>query len=490
MRKVLNAFLPLYVTTLLMLLGSGLLTTYVSLRLAHEQVSGTLIGAIIAANYVGLVVGGKVGHNLIARVGHIRAYVACAGIITASVIGHGLTNFIPLWIFLRLIIGLCMMCQYMVLESWLNDQAESSQRGVIFGLYMVATYLGLSGGQVILATQTGFGISTLLIVALCFALCLVPIALTTRTNAKAMSPAPMELGYFVRTIPKLLATTLVSGMAIGAFYGLAPVFASEKGFTTEQTGMFMSLTIFAGLVSQFPLSWLSDRFDRQRLLFIIALLYAIFALVPGVLLSLPYQFLLGVAFAVSMMQFSLYPLQVALANDQVMPERRVSLTACLLMAFGIGASIGPLIVGAVMQPLGSNMLYIFFAVCAVVIALLNRPAKLHPVPTTEVPLPHVVMPDSLATSPIGAALNPVLEEEDIQAAMVNTDEEAELSEEQEEQEEQTGASPATGEEAEPGEPGNQDETAQGDGAAKNDDAAKTSGGVPDNTEKPGTAKPE
>ncbi|KEA52122.1 MFS transporter [Mangrovibacter sp. MFB070] len=498
MRKVLNAFLPLYVTTLLMLLGSGLLTTYVSLRLAHEQVSGTLIGAIIAANYVGLVVGGKVGHNLIARVGHIRAYVACAGIITASVIGHGLTNFIPLWIFLRLIIGLCMMCQYMVLESWLNDQAESSQRGVIFGLYMVATYLGLSGGQVILATQTGFGISTLLIVALCFALCLVPIALTTRTNAKAMSPAPMELGYFVRTIPKLLATTLVSGMAIGAFYGLAPVFASEKGFTTEQTGMFMSLTIFAGLVSQFPLSWLSDRFDRQRLLFIIALLYAIFALVPGVLLSLPYQFLLGVAFAVSMMQFSLYPLQVALANDQVMPERRVSLTACLLMAFGIGASIGPLMVGAVMQPLGSNMLYIFFAVCAVVIALLNRPVKLHPVPTTEVPLPHVVMPDSLATSPIGAALNPVLEEEDIQAAMVNTDEEAELSEEQEEQEEQealqeqTGASPATGEEAEPGEPGNQDETAQGDGAAKNNDAAKTSGGVPDNTEKPGTgtAKPE
>jgi MFS family permease len=442
MRKVLNAFLPLYVTTLLMLLGSGLLTTYVSLRLAHEQVSGTLIGAIIAANYVGLVVGGKVGHNLIARVGHIRAYVACAGIITASVIGHGLTNFIPLWIFLRLIIGLCMMCQYMVLESWLNDQAESSQRGVIFGLYMVATYLGLSGGQVILAVQTGFGISTLLIVALCFALCLVPIALTTRTNAKAMSPAPMELGYFVRTIPKLLATTLVSGMAIGAFYGLAPVFASEKGFTTEQTGMFMSLTIFAGLVSQFPLSWLSDRFDRQRLLFIIALLYAIFALVPGVLLSLPYQFLLGVAFAVSMMQFSLYPLQVALANDQVMPERRVSLTACLLMAFGIGASIGPLVVGAVMQPLGSNMLYIFFACCALVIALLNRPVKIHPVPTTEVPLPHVVMPDSLATSPIGAALNPVIEEEDIQAAMVNTDEE---SEPPEEPEDQTDTSPVNGE---------------------------------------------
>ncbi|MDO6406945.1 MFS transporter [Pantoea phytobeneficialis] len=419
MRKVLNAFLPLYVTTLLMLLGSGLLTTYVSLRLAHEQVNGTLIGAITAANYVGLVIGGKVGHNLIARVGHIRSYVACAGIVTASVLGHGLTDMIPIWVFLRLIIGLCMMCQYMVLESWLNDQAESSQRGTIFGLYMVATYLGLSGGQVILAMQDGFGISTLLIVALCFALCLVPIALTTRTNARAMSPAPMELGYFLRTIPRLLATTLVSGMALGAFYGLAPVYASRQGFSTEQTGLFMSVSIFAGLVTQFPLSWLSDRFDRQRLLFFVALLYGLGALTLGLPWTLSFQMLLVIAFFVSMMQFGLYPLQVALANDQVMPERRVSLSACLLMAFGIGASIGPLVVGALMQPFGSHVLYLAFTLCALLIALMNRPVKALPLPTTEVPLPHVVMPDSLATSPIGAALNPTLEEDAIQATMVN-----------------------------------------------------------------------
>ncbi|MDL4912415.1 MAG: MFS transporter [Enterobacterales bacterium endosymbiont of Blomia tropicalis] len=433
MKKIFSTFLPLYATTLLMLLGSGLLTTYVSLRLAHEQVNGALIGTITAANYVGLVIGGKVGHNLIARVGHIRAYVSCAGIITASVIGHGLTDIIPLWVFLRLIIGLCMMCQYMVLESWLNDQAESSQRGVIFGFYMVATYLGLSGGQVLLTLQSGFGVSSLLIVALCFALCLVPIALTTRTNVQAMSPAPMELGYFIRTIPKLLSTILITGMAVGAFYGLAPVYASSKGFSTGQTGLFMSLTIFAGLVSQFPLSWLSDRYDRQRLLFFISALFAMTALPLVLLPHLTFGWLLGTAFVVSMMQFSLYPLQVALANDQVAAERRVSLTACLLMAFGIGASIGPLAVGALMQPLGSNMLYLCFILCALLIALLSYTVKQVPMPTTEVPLPHVVLPDSLATSPLGAALNPTLEEEVIQATMVSNEDEEKQEQEPEEE---------------------------------------------------------
>lgn len=420
MKKVLNTFLPLYTTTLLMLLGSGLLTTWVSLRLAHDQVSGSWIGTITAANYLGLVIGGKVGHNLIARVGHIRAYVSCAGIITASVLGHGLSDYVPLWMFLRLIIGLCMMCQYMVLESWLNDQAESSQRGTIFGLYMVATYLGLCGGQLILMMAVSSSATTLLIVALCFALCLVPIALTTRTTAQPLSPAPMELGYFFRAIPKLLAATLVMGMASGAFYGLAPVFALSQGLTTQQTGMFMGITIFAGMISQFPLSWLSDRYDRQHLLFYTAVLFSVASLPLSLFSGLSFSWLLLMAFISSMTMFSLYPLVVAIANDRIDPERRVSLTACLLMAFGVGASVGPLITGAAMQPFGGSVLYLYFTGCGIIIGAISWIRKRQPEIIVDAPLPHVVMPDSLTSSPLAAVLNPTLDEEKIQEVMVDS----------------------------------------------------------------------
>lgn len=429
MKKVLNAFLPLYTTTLLMLLGSGLLTTYISLRLASNQVNGTLIGAITAASYLGLVLGGKVGHNLIARVGHIRAYVACAGIITAAVVGHGLSDYVPLWIFLRLIIGLCLMCQYMVLESWLNDQAESSQRGAIFGLYMVATYLGLCGGQVILMMAAGMGTAMLFIVALCFALCLVPIALTTRTTAKPMSPAPMNIGYFFAAVPKLLAATLVMGMAVGAFYGLAPVYALSLGLNTQQTGLFMGVTIFAGMVSQFPLSWLSDRFDRKHLLFFTAILFVLSSAAQFLLPYNSFYRLLGMAFVSSMAMFSFYPLVVAIANDRVDPARRVSLTACLLMAFGVGACIGPLITGTIMRPLGGSALYLFFALCGVVIGSISWFRRRTPEIVVDAPQPHVVMPDSLTSSPLAVALNPTLDEETIHEAMVDTPVEEEEEEE-------------------------------------------------------------
>nr|WP_269812610.1 MFS transporter [Serratia plymuthica] len=408
----------MYTTTLLMLLGSGLLTTYISLRLTSIHVTGALIGAIIAANYIGLVIGGKVGHFLIARVGHIRAYVSCAGIITAAVLGHGLTEYIPAWVVLRLIIGLCMMCQFMVLESWLNDQSESNQRGRVFGFYMAATYLGMSLGQVVLMLQTNLGITTLLVIALCFALCLVPIALTTRTNARHMSPAPMELRYFIGAIPKVLATTLVIGMVVGSFYGLAPVYASMQALTTQQTGLFMAISIFAGLVAQFPLSWLSDHYNRTLLMRINAILLIVAALPLALVPHIDFPVLLVVGFIVSMLQFTLYPLVVALANDLIEPERRVSLAACLLMAFGVGASIGPLAVGALIQPLGGNILYAFFSLCGVLLVAFSRTVKEDESQfVQDAPLPHIPLPDSLTSSPLSPALNPTFDEQIIHDTM-------------------------------------------------------------------------
>ena len=90
MGRTLSAFRALYAATLLMLIGSGLLSTYMALRLASEEVPGAWIGALTGAQYLGLVLGGKVGHRLIARVGHIRAYVACAGIVTAAVLNRNI----------------------------------------------------------------------------------------------------------------------------------------------------------------------------------------------------------------------------------------------------------------------------------------------------------------------------------------------------------------------------------------------------------------
>ncbi len=254
MLRIVTAFRALYFAAVMLLTGSGLLSTYLALRLGAEKVDGLWIGAMMAAYYLGLVLGGKIGHRLIARVGHIRAYVACGGLVTAAVLGIGLLPWVGFWLVLRVAIGLGMMCQYMVIESWLNEQAEARQRGLVFAGYMVASYLGLVLGQLVLVVHPGLGPELPMLIALCFALSLIPVAITHKVHPAPLRPAPLEPRFFIQRVPQSLTTVLVSGLVIGSFYGLAPLYAVRQGLSTEEIGLFMGGCIFAGLVVQWPLA--------------------------------------------------------------------------------------------------------------------------------------------------------------------------------------------------------------------------------------------
>ncbi|EKN47665.1 Major facilitator transporter [Pseudomonas viridiflava] len=421
MRQIWKSFRALYFASLMMLIGSGLLSTYLALRLAADQVDSLWVGALMAANYFGLVLGGKIGHRLIGRVGHIRAYATCAGIVGAAVLGHGLITWLPAWLILRVIVGLGMMCQYMVIESWLNEQAAAKQRGMVFSGYMIASYLGLVLGQLVLVVHPQLGPELLMLVALCFALCLVPVAMTRAIHPAPLHPAPLEPLFFMKRVPQSLTAVLGAGLIIGSFYGLAPVYAAEQGLTTEQVGLFMGCCILAGFLVQWPLGLLSDRYDRSVLMRVFAAALFVASLPLAVFPSVPVEVLFGVGFLASLMQFCLYPLAVAFANDHVEAERRVSLTAMLLMTYGIGASIGPLAAGVIMKMFGGHMLYVFVCGAGAILMLLIRPkAVTHLHQVENAPLHHVAMPDSMSSSPLVVALDPRVDEQVVQDQMQTT----------------------------------------------------------------------
>ena len=235
-------FPALYTATLLMLAGSGLFSTYMGLRLTEEGVGDFWVGGLMAAYYFGLVCGGKVGHRLIASVGHIRSYVACAGLATVIVLLHVLVEQLEVWLLLRFVMGAVMMNQYMVIESWLNEQSENHMRGKVFAGYMVAVDLGLVVGQGLLALSPTLDYKPLLLVAICFASCLIPLAVTRRVHPAKLVAAPLEIGFFWKRVPQAMGTIFVAGLMVGAFYGLAPVYASRSGLDTSQASMFVGMS--------------------------------------------------------------------------------------------------------------------------------------------------------------------------------------------------------------------------------------------------------
>lgn len=392
-----QAFGSLYLASVLMQVGSTLLMTYLALRLTAEGVAAFWSGALMAANALGMVLGGKVGQALIQRVGHIRTYGACAGVVCAAVLAHGFSDWLPLWLLLRALVGLAMMCQLIVLESWLNECAQADQRGKVLGIYMVSVYVGMALGQLALGLHGELGIQALLGVVIAFALSQVPVALTRGVHPSPLRPESVAVGAFLRRIPQSLATVLVSGMLNGSFFGLAAIFASRQGLATGQIGLFMAVAIGAGLLAQLPLGWLSDRLPRAGLIRGIALLLALVSLPLGFYEGLGFATLLGLSAAIGFLQFCLYPLGVALANDNVEARHRVALAGLLLATFGIGACIGPLLGGALMESFGTASLYYFFAGCAALLAVSVSQARVSGAHLQQdAPLQHQSTPNGMA----------------------------------------------------------------------------------------------
>lgn len=410
MPSTITSFSSLYLSTLLMLVGSGLLSTYLGLRLSADNASAVWIGLLMTGYYVGLVMGATVGHRLIARVGHIRAFVASAGVVTASVLCHALTSSVEAWLLLRWLVGLGMMCQYMVLESWLNEQAESHQRGTVFAGYMLVTFLGLGLGQLLLTLMPELDFRHVILVAMCFALCLVPVAVTRRIHPAPLHPAPLEVRLFIQRIPQALTTIAVAGLILGGFYGLAPAYAAAQGLDTHAIGIFMAVTIGAGLLAQGPTGWLSDRIDRSRMIQLNAILLTATALM--IALSSSPLLLMVLTGLFGVMAFTLYPLAVALANDHVDQERRVQLAATLLMTFGLGASAGPVLGAVLMELAGPGMLYVFMACSSLLLVVSVRPERVTGENLVEeAPIQFMPAAGTLATSPLAAAIDPRVDEQ-------------------------------------------------------------------------------
>lgn len=415
--RTITTFSSLYLATLFMLFANGLLTTFLALELDGRGVSDLLISGLTSAYYTGLVIGAKLGHKLIARVGHIRSYAASAGITAATVILIGLVDYIEFWLAARFLMGLMMMVQYMVIESWLNEQAEPTHRGLVFGIYMAVSSLGILLGQLALTIIDPIDIRILMLVSMFFSLCLVPLAVTRAIHPTPLKAAPLNVVYFIKALPQVLLITLFAGMMVGSFYGLGPIFATRLGLDSQEAGFYMAIAIGASLIIQWPLGILSDRMNRLILITIVASILIVLA----ILINLPWvtNIYIGIAsfFAIAL-QFTLYPLSVAIANDNIEEDKRVSLSAILLMLFGVGAAVGPLISGYLMEQFDAKGLYIFTLIVAIAIVWLNLLKATKRLKTdVEDSLPHVIFSDA-HISPIAAAtLDPRIDEDAVKEAM-------------------------------------------------------------------------
>ena len=368
MHRTLITVSSLLFSIAVLLLGSGLLGTLLSLRASLEGYSETAIGIIVSLYFLGFIFGTYFCPRLIRRAGHIRSFTVVASLASCTVLVYGLWINPVVWMVTRFVTGTCLVGIYMIIESWLNAQTPNEVRGRIFATYMLVNLLALACGQFLILGGDIAGMRLFAISAILFSLGLVPVAMTRLAEPVPITEVRLDLRKLYRAVPSGFVGSFIAGLTGSAFWGLGPLFALQAGLSREGIAVFMSAAIIGGALLQLPIGYLSDRRDRRQVLFGISLLGAVIA---GGATQVPTDtplWLAVIMFFYGGMMFSYYSVSAALTNDFTDASENVETSGNLLMVYGIGAMAGPLAAGPLMQWLGRDSLFGFFAAFGLILA--------------------------------------------------------------------------------------------------------------------------
>ncbi|MGJ0377615.1 MFS transporter [Aliarcobacter cryaerophilus] len=350
----------LFLSITFLAIGYGIMITYIGVYLKQTGVSSFSIGLINSAFFLGAIASSIFSQKIISTIGHIRSFASFAALMVIAFLLHSIYLNEFFWGFLRLISGFSFYALLIIVESWLNEKSSNSQRGQILAIYTIIFYLSTALGQLFLTIpkDSEFFVFTVGSVLVLFSL--ITIAMT---KIKEPILKPFEQYSFPKLysiVPLALTGSFIGGFFVGSFFTMLPLTILHKFDSTTILSIFMSLTLIGGLVSQWPIGKLSDKYGRRKLIafcgFFTAFVSLLFIIVPELN---SYYYILALLLGVTI--FAIYPLSLARAND-VLDENKdmVEISRALLFAYGAGSFIAPIILGIIFTFLNYEAIFFIY----------------------------------------------------------------------------------------------------------------------------------
>ncbi|CAI2716894.1 MFS transporter [Nitrospina watsonii] len=377
----------------LIMLGSGLQGTLLSLRSSFEGFSPLVTGFIMSGYYIGYLIGSMWVTKITHEVGHIRVFAAMAAIASGTILLHVVFVNPVAWLLFRVVTGFCFVGIFIIVESWINHFSSNALRGKILAAYMVIQLLGSGLGQLLLDVDDPHGFTLFIVVSVVISMASVPILLSNTTQAPVVSQPPqLKMRNLFKSAPLGMVGALMVGIASGAFWGVGAVYASQLGLSVSNIGLFMAAVIFGGMLFQWPLGWLSDRVPRQKVIAGVALAAAFVSLALLLLGNNVFSTFLFLSLVFGGLSLPLYSILSAYTNDHVPMKEMIKATSTLILVYGVGAIIGPILGGMMLSALGTAG---FFSMQAMVFVVLGSYAF-----RLEIVAPEEVMEESVPTVPL------------------------------------------------------------------------------------------
>ena len=368
MLKVLSASWALLLGLMFLMVGNGVQGTLLGIRGAIEGFTTFQMSVVMSAYFLGFLFGSRAAPELIRKVGHVRVFAALGSLISAVLVLYAAIPDWIAWTVLRVLIGFAFSGVYVTAESWLNNTASNENRGQALSLYMIVQMVGIISAQALINFADPAGFLLFIIPSVLVSLAFAPILLSVSPAPTFGTTRSMSIRELYDVSPLGVVGIFLMGGVFAAMFGMTAVWGTEAGLTVLEISIFTGAIYFGGLVFQYPIGWLSDRMDRRKLLIAVTLIGVAGGILP-VLFNLPFVGLVGVALIIGGISNPLYSLLVAYTNDYLEGDQMAAASGGLLFVNGVGAIIGPLVIGWLMGVIGPSGFFLFIIVLMLLLAI-------------------------------------------------------------------------------------------------------------------------
>jgi MFS family permease len=360
--RLMLSFAALFLSIILLQLSLGGVGPLDALSGLVLNFTTTQIGLLGSAHFLGFFIGCWWSPRLMGSIGHSRAFAAFTALGTIGILGHVLTDNPYAWASLRIAQGICVAGCYTVIEAWLQAKVTNETRGRAMGAYRVTDMSASLAAQLIISVlEPAYYASYTLLAIICCA-ALLPLTLTRLKQPETPSAPRLNPALAWSRSPLAVAGVLVAALSSASFRMVGPIYGTGVGLATSQIAIFLAAFVAGGALSQYPMGWLADRYDRRWVLIWLSVAAIVSCVFTATVSGLPTIGIMITAAIFGFTTFPIYSVAAAHAHDFADSSERVELSAALMFWYATGAIAAPWVASYLIDAYGPGALFAMIAV--------------------------------------------------------------------------------------------------------------------------------
>jgi len=352
----------LYIIALCIGVAMGIINPLSSTHLEQNNVGNLWIG-IISSSFFFFMSIGSIYLDKKMRNKNIKGIILVGSIVSATACGiFPFVSNLFILLLLMVIMGFGISFNIVGVQTMLQDLTEDYTRGIVSGLYSFFFAIGfvLSSvmGPKLYIFKTWFPFMIPIVT-----LILCPLIISINFKGKLILPEKPK-GNVLKKVTIGLQGAFLYGFTETTLITLYPIFLLHQNYSLSNLGYALAIFVVGSIVGTIPMTYISDRFGRDKTLIIIILI-SVFT-VLGIIVFNSFELRLIFSFLTGIVIGPIYPLSLAVTIQNLSKKEMPSGASLFTFSYGIGSTIGPIISATAMSLFGDGYI---FSVCLLIFVL-------------------------------------------------------------------------------------------------------------------------